>query len=90
MGSENILVSFDVVSLFTMVPVQVLVHMGELEDITALFQHVLTTAYFQWDVRKLGCPLQADRQCCHGESSKPNGGQFLRPSLKRWLYNLHH
>ena len=48
----DVLVSFDVVYLFSMVPVQeVLGYIGELfpADITALFRQVLTTTYFQWN-----------------------------------------
>ena len=48
----DMLVSFDAVSLFTMVPVQeVLGFIGELflVDITTFFQQVLTTMYFHWN-----------------------------------------
>ncbi|KAJ4448198.1 hypothetical protein ANN_10212 [Periplaneta americana] len=48
---QDILVSFDVVSLFTKVPISntmVLLRNIFSEDIVTLFQHVLTTTYFQW------------------------------------------
>ena len=49
---DDVLVSFDVVSLFTTVPVQEVVgFIGELflADITYLFRQVVTTTYFQWN-----------------------------------------
>lgn len=48
----NVLISFDVVSLFMMIPLQeVLGYLGDWfpTDITSLFQHGLITTYFQWD-----------------------------------------
>nr|XP_060615776.1 uncharacterized protein LOC132765511 [Anolis sagrei ordinatus] len=51
-NTNDKLISFDVVSLFTMVPVadtMALINQKFPEDITALFHHCLTTSYFQWD-----------------------------------------
>nr|XP_060622650.1 uncharacterized protein LOC132769734 [Anolis sagrei ordinatus] len=52
LNTNDKLISFDVVSLFTMVPVadtMALINQRFPEDITALFHHCLTTSYFQWD-----------------------------------------
>ena len=52
MGPGNVVVTFDAVSLFTMVFVQdVLGFFDDLfpADIISLFRHVLTTTYFQWN-----------------------------------------
>jgi len=47
----DVLVSFDVVSLFTMVPIKTAMEQIERDfplDIAKLFRHCLTTTYFQW------------------------------------------
>ena len=49
-GTNDILVSFDVISLFTKVPLaDTLKYIQDIfpEDITILFHHCLTTSYFQ-------------------------------------------
>ena len=51
-GPSDVVFNFDVVSLFTMAPMQeVLDFVGDLfpADITPVFRHVLTTTYFQWN-----------------------------------------
>jgi hypothetical protein len=67
-GPEDLMVSFDVVSLFTQVPIVVslnLLSQHFSEDIVALFRHVLTSTYFsfggqfyeQTDRVAMGSPL---------------------------------
>jgi hypothetical protein len=76
-GPEDILVSFDVVSLFTMVPIVEALHLLSQhfdEDILRLFHHVLTCSFFrfnsqfykQTDGVAMGLPLSRHRQLLHG------------------------
>ena len=62
---EDILVSFDVVSLFTRVPVdEFLNYISEIftEDLVDIFRACLSTSYFMWD----GILYEQIDTSCHG------------------------
>ena len=80
MEPNDILVSFDVISLFTKVPLaDTLKYIQDIfpENITILFSHCLTTSYFQWNQSFY------EQVEGHGKPPEPRCSELLHAKIRR-------